>query len=620
MKDFLISYRSESMVVKMYNRIPESIIKQVQSAHNIIDVIGEHVQLTKRGNNYFGLCPFHDEKTPSFSVSEEKQMFYCFGCKEGGNLISFLMKLKNMSFYETIIELAKQAKIELPNIRQPKHQLSSEAQKIYEANEWLTKLYHHLLRYTKEGKQAYQYLENRGISKKSIDTFHIGYSPNIKHFTAKFLKKKGILEQTLIKSGLFVKTDHQDELYDRFTGRVVFPIRDNFGRPVGFSARSITNQDPKYINSSESEIFQKQQLLYNFDLAKGSIRKEKEAILFEGQLDVITAYQYGLTNVIATLGTSLTEFQVKLLRRYANKVILCFDGDLAGQRASYRAANLLRNYGFEVSIAKLGVDEDPDQYILTHGIETFKRRILDESESYIKFYMDVIQSNYNLSNETEKLQYIKEVIKEISTLNSSIEQDYYIQHLGEQFSISTQALKDELDTIKRTNKRPRNKSSENRYTKTTTLTLQNQKLLPAFHKAERKLISLMLKDATIANHIQYELGADFNIDDHKVIVTNLYAFYEDNNQPDVSLFLERLQDERIRNLAAEISMLSIEDQINEQGIKDYISVIKKQYNDITAINKYKEKQRLAEQENDPIKAAKIGMKILELQKQLKQSK
>lgn len=603
------------MVVKMNKQIPEHIVKQVQSAHNIVDIVGEDVRLTKRGNNYFGLCPFHDENTPSFSVSEEKQMFYCFGCKEGGNVISFLMKHKGFTFIETIKELADRANINIPNIGHTNKEASSEAQKILQANEWLTKLYHHLLRFTKEGNAAYEYLKSRGIHAESIDTFQIGYSPKIKNFTAKFLTKKGIHEQILIKSGLFTKAN--EDIYDRFSGRIVFPIRDPFGRPVGFSARTTTDENPKYINSSETELFQKQNLLYNFDLAKGSIRKRKEAILFEGQLDVITAYYHGLENVIATLGTALTERQAKLLRRYANRVILCYDGDLAGQEATYRAAKLLQKYNFEIKISRMDSQEDPHNFISKNGIEPFKKQVIDLSDSYISFYMRYVQKDYNLANETEKLQYIRKIINEISLLDSSIEREYYLKQLGEQFSISLQSLQEELNSRMSNKSSTPNNQSGNRYTKRTSALPKKPKLLPAFYKAERELISLMLIDDRIASYIQEEIGADFTIDDHKIIVTSLYAFYEEGLTPNIGLFLERIKDERIRNLTAEIAMIPTVLVDNEEGLMDYISVIKKQFNDIAKINEFKEQQRLAELENDPIKAAKIGMKILELQKQLK---
>lgn len=606
-----------NMVVKMYNRIPESIVKQVQNAHNIADLIGEDVQLTKRGNNYFGLCPFHDENTPSFSVSAEKQLFYCFGCKETGNVFSFLMKHKGLSFVEAVNELAERANINIPQIGHTNKETSAEARQILEANEWITKLYHHLVRFTKEGNKAYEYIKSRGINDESIDTFQIGYSPNVKNFTENFLKKKDIHEQILIKSGLFTKTNN--ELFERFSGRIVFPIRDPFGRPVGFSARTIRDEDPKYINTSETEIFQKQNLLYNFDLAKNNIRRKKEAILFEGQLDVIIAYQGGLKNVIATLGTALTERQAKQLRRYANRVIICYDGDLAGLDASYRAAKLLQNNNFEIKISKLDSKDDPHNFILKNGIDSFKNQILDVSESYIQFYMRYLQREFNVNNEAEKLKYIRKVVKEIASLESSVEREYYLKQLGEQYFISLASLQEELQGFLAENKHQWNNRGKNRYTKMTREYPRARKLYPAFHRAERELISLMLTDEGIALYVQNELGADFTIDEHKIIVTSLYAYYEEGLAPNVGLFLERIKSEELRNLTAEIAMIPTALNDHEEGLMDYISVIKKQFNDVAKINKFKAKQRKAEQEKDPIKAAKIGMKILELQKQLKQS-
>src|SRR5699024_347160 len=301
-------------------------------------------------------------------------------------------------------------------------------------------------------------------------------------------------------------------------------------------------------NSSESEIFQKQNLLYNFDLAKGSIRKEKEVILFEGQVDVITAFHNGLKNVVATLGTALTERQAKLLRRYANRVILCYDGDSAGQEASYRAAKLLQSNGFDIKIANMNSGDDPHTFITKNGIESFNNQIIKLSDSYIVFYMRYIQKDYNLNSENEKLQYIRKLIEEIALIDSSVEREYYLKQINEEFSISIDSLQEELNSFRLVKGVHRNNRSRNRYTKTTSTLPKQNRLLPAFHRAERELISIMLNDESIANYIQNELGANFTIDDHKIIVTTLYAFYEEGQPPNVGLFLQRIKDERIRSL------------------------------------------------------------------------
>lgn len=606
------------MVVNMSKRIPEHVIDEIKKAHNIVDIIGEYVQLKKQGKNYFGLCPFHDEKTPSFSVTEDKQIFYCFGCKKGGNILTFLMELEGYSFYETVRLLAEQAEITIPNVESKTPSLSKESQNILLAHEWLTKLYHHLLKFTKDGQTGYDYLINRGIGEESIDSYQIGFAPMAKGFTAEFLQKKGIHQQTLLKAGLFYMQDN-GEIVDRFQGRIVFPIRNHLGKTVGFSARSITNQEPKYLNSSENDLFQKNRLLYNFDLAKSSIRRENEVILFEGQIDVISAYQAGMKNVIATLGTALTENQAKLLKRYVDTVVLCYDGDDAGLEASYRAAQVLRRVGCKVKVADLASGMDPDTFIQQHGIDAFRNNIIHASDTYIHFYMRYIKKDYNVTYESDRFEFIKKTLKQIAKVESSVEREHYLRDMSEQYKISLESLNDELSRYRQKLRTQKDNAVKNRYTNKANHFSQRKQLLPAYQNAERKLIALMLKDHSIANYVQDELGAQFNLDDHNVIVTNLYAFYEEGFSPDVSLFIDRLQDDPLTQLVIEISMIPTHEKLGDQEIDDYIRTIRTQANDIASINIYREQQRIAEHQKNHIKAAEIAMQIIELQKQMKQS-
>src|SRR5690625_3874314 len=374
--------------------IPEHIIEEIRSANDIVDVIGEYIQLKKQGKNYFGLCPFHGEKTPSFSVTQEKQIFNCFGCGKGGNAVTFLMEMESYSFYEAIQYLANRAGKQLPEsaVKREDSNLSHENQQTLEAYEWLTKLYHHLLRYTKDGKEGYRYFADRGIDDETIDTFQLGFAPNIRGFTAEFLEKKGFHLQELVKNGLVSILDDQTTI-DRFGGRVIFPIRNHLGKTVAFGGRSLGKQEPKYLNSQESELFQKGKLLYNFDLAKRYIRKESEAILFEGYMDVITAYQAGIKNVIATLGTSLTESQAKLLNRYVDTVIICYDDDDAGIEAAYKAAVSLRKTGCNVKISKLKDKMDPYDFIKKYGKEIFENEVIKARDTFMAFYMQNDKKN-----------------------------------------------------------------------------------------------------------------------------------------------------------------------------------------------------------------------------------
>ncbi|SET61089.1 DNA primase [Oceanobacillus limi] len=605
------------MVMDMSNQIPEDVIEDIRKSNDIVDVIGEYVQLKKQGRNYFGLCPFHGEKTPSFSVTQEKQIFHCFGCGKGGNVVSFIMEIESFSFFEAIKHLADRSGVSLPETAvQRDSTLSQESQSMLSAYDWLTKLYHHLLRYTKDGKDGYRYFRDRGITDETIDTFQLGFAPNIKDFTATFLEKKGFHQQLLIKSGILTLKD-DDSVSDRFRGRVIYPIRNHLGKTVAFGGRTITDQGPKYLNSSESELFHKGRILYNFDLAKKHIRKTNEVILFEGQMDVISSYQAGINNVVATMGTALTESQAKLLRRYVDKVIICYDADHAGIEATYKAATLLQSVGCQVKIARMNNGMDPDEFIRENGADSFRTEVIETSDTFLTFYMNYLKKDYNLSLEGDRIQYIEMVIKELAKIDSPIEREYYVKELSNEYGLMMDTLLEQVHTYREKSSSPKDKSTKERYTKKVQNQYQKRKLLPAYHNAERKLLAYMLQDRTITDKVQEELGASFNIDEHKIIATHLYAYYEEGLPVDVSLFVERLTDEKLKHLVIELAMLPVYEEISDAEINDYIRIIRSQSSEVASIKQLKDEQRLAEQQQDPIKAAQIAMQIIELKKQVK---
>lgn len=605
------------MVMCMLNRVSEETIESLRKANDVVEVIGEYVQLKKQGSNYIGLCPFHSEKTPSFSVTREKQIFHCFGCGKGGNVVTFLMEMENYSFYEALASLSQRSGIALPEPGIKKSSsLSEENQNILAAYEWLTKLYNHILRYTKDGKEGYQYFTNRGINNESIEEFQLGFAPNVKDFTTEFLEKKGFHRQLLIKAGLLSNQD-DGQVTDRFRGKIIFPIRNHLGKTVGFGGRTILGQGgPKYLNSSESELFQKGKLLYNFDLAKRHIRSGSEAVLFEGYMDVISAYQAGVKNVIATLGTSLTEHQAKLLRRYADTVILCYDADSAGVEATYKAAVLLRQVGCSVKIADLGDGQDPDGFINMHGAEAFEN-VIKASDTFMSFYMRYLKKDLNLSLEGDRIQYIETVLRQLAMIESPVEREYYLKELSGEYDLSLDTLKKEIHTNRQKMGVQKDRRTQNSYTNKTTDFFRNGKLLPAFQNAERQLIAYMLQDVSITDKVQKEVGAGFNLDEHKIIVTHLYAHYEEGHPPDISLFLEKLTDKQLQQLVTEIAMISVDHNISDKQIDDYLSIIRVESDDKTSMKALQREQKLAEQQNDPIKAAQIAMQINEIRKQLK---
>lgn len=599
----------------MTNMIPEEKIEEVRQANDIVDVVSEYVQLKKQGRNHFGLCPFHDENTPSFSVAEEKQIFHCFGCGKGGNVFSFLMEIEQFSFIEAVKHLASQSQIALPEINDSKqNKLSKEATTLLNAYEWLTKYYHHLLKYTENGEKALKYFTDRGITEETIDTFELGYAPSDEGVTAEFLFKKGFHQQTLIKAGILSLKG--EIATDPFKARIVFPINNHLGKTVGFGGRSIQkNHQPKYLNSPENELFHKGSLLYNFDLAKNEVRKKSEVIVLEGYMDVITAYQAGFKNSVATLGTALSEQQAKLLKRYAETIIICFDADNAGIKASYQAALTLRKIGADIRIAQVPNKSDPDAYILEHGAAKFHDDVLDQSQTFTKFYMTYKQNAYNLSIESDRINYIEEMIKHLATINSPIERELYIKDLSAKFELTEETVTNEV----------------NRQVKQTTqLTTNRQVPLPepppvfrqyhnrnktrlAFENAERYLIANLLKN-NFTEKIQREIGVNFNLDIHKVIVTHIYALLEEYETINVSQLYDKLNDEELIQTITDIALIPISDSISEAEINDYIKMIHRQANEQPELDKLKNELALAEKNQDSTQAAIIASKIIQLRR------
>lgn len=593
--------------------------EQIRKENNIVDVIGEYVQLKKKGKSYVGLCPFHQEKTPSFSVSEDKQIFNCFGCGQAGDVITFIEEIESISFHEALSYLAKRSGIDLPNVNQnPENIVSKEEQNALLASEWLAKLYHHLLKHAKDGKDGLQYILDRGITEETIETFQLGYASDIPNFTADFLQKKGFHEQQLIETGLLTRAT-DDSLLDRFRGRFIFPIRNHLGKTIAFGGRAIYNQEPKYLNSPESDLFQKNKLLYNFDLAKKHIRKENAAVLYEGYMDVITSFQANVKNCVATLGTALTEYQAALLKRYVDEVVICYDADSAGMSATYKAGLLLNKVGCTVKVAKLPKNMDPDEYIQQYGEKRYQDEVIAASDTFMGFLMNFLKRDYNLSLESDRLEYIEQVIAQLAMIDKSIEREYYLQELHEEFGITLSTLQAEVDKKRQTkrNKQKHTSTSTQNFKQNNHFMTYKSTLKPAYHNAERILIAYMLEDEMIAQKIQDKMGADFNIEAHQIIVTYLYAFYEENRGMDIAAFIGKLPDKALQQLTSEIAMIQKESEVTDQELADYIHIIQLKKQDQENVQTLRNKQKLAEQQNDPIKAAQIAMQIIELEKQSK---
>ncbi|MCL6585366.1 MAG: DNA primase [Anoxybacillus sp.] len=591
-------------------RLPEETIEEIRRAVDIVDVISEYVQLKKQGRNYFGLCPFHGEKTPSFSVSPDKQIFHCFGCGAGGNVFSFLMDIEGLSFVEAAERLAVRANIDLSHFalqEQPKRIAeTNDTKKMIEAHELLKKFYHHLLINTKEGQEALHYLQTRGISLTAIEQFEIGYSPPAWDVAVKFLNGRGFPLELMEKAGLIIRKE-DGNYFDRFRNRIMFPIHNHHGETVAFSGRAFGEGQPKYLNSPETPIFHKGKILYHFHRARLPIRKQQQAVLFEGFADVISAVQAGVVNAVATMGTALSEEQARILRRNAETVVICYDGDSAGMDAAVRAAELLAQAGCHVKIATIPDGLDPDEYIRRNGSESFQRTILDSSRSLTAFKLAYLRKGKNLTNENDQIRYIDEALREISRLSSPVELDYYLRQLANEFSLSLAALERQLERYKK----KEHVARERHVTRQQPL---QKKLLPAFHNAERMLLAHMLRSRDVAFTVQQTVQGGFNIEEHRAIAAYLYAFYEEGNEPDVSALLARLPNE-LKPLVTELSMMLINENLSSQELNDYMKHVLNYPKWLKLKEKEQEKLE-AERQKDFLKAARIAQEILEMKKQL----
>ncbi|MBS8264938.1 DNA primase [Mesobacillus boroniphilus] len=601
----------------MAERIAEEKVNEIRQAVEIVDVIGDYVQLKKQGRNYFGLCPFHGENSPSFSVSPDKQIYHCFGCGAGGNVFSFLMDIDGLSFQEAAVKLAERAKIEL-KLEGPaagkNTQLPEGSKQMIEAHELLRKFYHHLLVNTKEGQDALEYLLNRGFTQESIDRFQIGYALPSWDFAVKLLEKRGFSLNLISKAGLVIQRENDETYFDRFRNRIMFPILDHQGNTIAFSGRALGGEEPKYLNSPETQIFNKSKILYNFHLARGSIRKQQQAVLFEGFADVISANRAGVENGVATMGTSLTEEHISLLKRNVQAVTICYDSDKAGIEAAFRASNMLSKAGLPVRVATMPDGMDPDDFIKVHGEEKFRNDIIGSSATLMAFKLIYYRRGKNLQNEGDRLQYIEEVLKEISTLDKAVEKDLYLRQLANEFSLSLDALVQQINQLaqasgpKRQNQ-PRAESRPASYAR-------KSELKPAYHTAERRMIFHMMRDADVAYKVQEMLaGSTLNIDEHQAIITYLFAYYEKGHDPDPSAFLNYLQDNKLKRVVADIEMMPLNEEINDQELSDYIKQVLN-YQKMLKIKEKMAEQKQAERQNDFLRAAAIATEIIQLRKTL----
>ena len=415
-------------------------IEDLKNKLNIVDIIGQNIQLKKKGANYWGICPFHSEKTPSFSVNEEKQFYHCFGCGAGGDIIKFVQDYYKLDFNDAIAKICNDNGIELPKMT---NQTNFNYKRYYEINKIAATYYLNNLR--KLPNPGYMYISKRGISNKTLNKFGIGYSNDSWDGLYRHMSALKIPEEELERIGL-IKKNKNGKYYDKFRNRVIFPIINTQKKVIGFGGRSIINGDkgmPKYLNSDESEIFHKKNNLYGLNLARDEVKKEGNIIIVEGYMDVISLYQAGVKNAIASLGTALTVEQARLLARYTKNVVLAYDSDNAGINATLRAIDILKEAKINVRVLNLNDAKDPDEYIRKFNVKSF-RNLIKEAAGSTDFRLNLLKKNYNLNIDEEALKYVKECIKILINL-SPVERDFYIRKLANETKISEQAIRTEIE-------------------------------------------------------------------------------------------------------------------------------------------------------------------------------
>lgn len=589
-------------------RYSEEIINEVRQLNDIVDVISQYMQLKRSGRNFFGLCPFHNEKSPSFSVSPDKQIFHCFGCGVGGNVITFVSKIEGLNFIETVQMLAERANIQLPTLENSGDSLKEELKaKVYKVNEFTAEYYHQNL-YKPQAKIAQEYVKKRELSNETLKSFRIGFSGKFDELY-KELKKQGFGEQEILESGLVNKND-KGQYIDRYRNRLMFPICDVRGRVIAFGGRVLDDTKPKYINSPENVVYSKGRHLFGLNVAKKG--DTKKLLIVEGYMDVISLHQRGITNVVAPLGTALTEGQGWLLRKNAEQIILSFDSDEAGLQAKLRALDILQNMGCDLRILQIEGAKDPDEYIIKYGNARFKN-LVDKALSVIEFKVKILQKDLNLENISDKIKFLNEIAKLISKIENTIEREIYIEKIAKQYNISKESIYAEVNKLKY-KKEDNIKILEKAKPIVTHKKTETKEVSEKIRNRENTIISILLtEDLSIFEIVKQNIKPeDFQDEINMKIAKKLYEEFEKGNS-NINSIIDILEEEEQNR----ITMIMAEDyEIKdlEKAIDDIIQVYQREklndrkfeifelLNETTDINQKKELE--TELNNIIIKLAK----------------
>jgi DNA primase len=568
-------------------RYSDELIDEIRSKNDIVDIISQYVVLKRSGRNFFGLCPFHKEKSPSFSVSPDKQIFHCFGCGVGGNVFHFVEKIENLGFIESLEMLADRAGINLPTISNSvDDKLLKLKSKVYDINAETAKFYHENL-YKPTSKEAQNYIKKRKLDNRTLKNFLIGYSGNFNELYV-HLKSKGFTDEEILTSGLVNKNDN-GKFIDRFRRRLMFPIQDTRNRVIAFGGRVLDDSKPKYINSSENIVYSKGKHLFGLNVAK----KEhlKKIIIVEGYMDAISLHQRGITNAVASLGTALTESQGRLLRKSSEQVIIGYDADGAGQAATVRGLEILQNLGCDIRILQIEGAKDPDEFVTKYGPERFLKYV-DNAISLVEYKIKVLKQKLDINNTNDKIKFLKEIAKELAKISNNIEREVYVDKISLEYNISKEAIYSEI------NKLIYGKNEDEKRINVTKVVQPQKKVIEETDKAVAKreglIIYLLINYPNEAYSKIKEVVSveDIKSERNKKVITKLYEELE-KGYSNINNVLDWFQEEEIINYLTSIMAYNFEITEVNKCIEDILNIyikekLIKKRNDI--INKLENKE------------------------------
>ncbi len=567
-------------------KIPEHILNEIQDRCDIVEVISSYIPLKPVGRNFKTNCPFHHEKTPSFIVSPDKQIYHCFGCNSGGNVFNFIKEYEKVDFIEAVKMLAKKTGVKLPEYKREDTGSDSIIGTIHSVNDIAANYYSSVLEKSGDSSNARRYIEKRGIEKDIVKKFRIGYADPSWRGLTDYLTKRGVKIDTALKAGLVQKGKDASH-YDLFRDRLIFPISDVRGRVLGFGARILDDSLPKYINSPETMVYKKGHHLYGLNFAKTSIREKGFAIITEGYLDVITCHQYGITNAISSLGTALTQEQIRALKRYTHNVVMVYDADQAGQMATLRGLEMLLEEGMNVKVATLDKDHDPDSFIRKFGPRCFGDAI-KKSKGLFVYKLGILREKFPESDSEAMAEIVKEMLVTISKVRNAVIKAGYIKELAQELDVKEEAIWDELKKTKRGIRTPGSRPQ-------TQGVVRKIDIPPA----EKILVRLMIEDAGVVNTVRDNLEPfDFKNPDIRHLVETLFGMEIEGTFIDARKLINYLEDRVAPHVISFIVNEDMKIKDKERNVSDCIKAIKKNQRD----------SRLKDIQNRLVVAQKNGYK------------